>query len=91
MSSFDAGGCFQLKDASGKHHLHIILCGASGDPPSIISALVNTAIDQNTAHNFHLGPGDHRFIKRTSIVNYGSLRVIYVDLLMQAERISLYK
>jgi len=78
---FHAGDCFLLKSIKGRDpHLHIVLCGAAGEPPSIVTAIVNTAYDEhndvpvdNRTHNFLLAPRSHPFVEVTSVVNYKSV------------------
>lgn len=91
MPDFQRGDCFQLKDHSGKHHLHIVLGGPMDEPPTILTVIVNTAHDYNIEHNYVLEPGDHSFVKRRSVVNYGSARLIYVRMLHEAESLSQFK
>jgi hypothetical protein len=93
---FNAGDCFLLKNIQGSDpHLHITLCGPAGNPPTVITAIVNTAYDENNdvpvdnrSHNYILEPMVHPFLKVVSVVNFRSVSKLSVDHLKKAEELS---
>jgi hypothetical protein len=86
MSSFQAGDTFLIitDPNDTKMHLHIVICGPAGNPPTILAVQLNTwtSLADPTVI---LEVGDHSFVTRKTFVNYGRMSELQVDPLLKLE------
>jgi len=83
MGVVKAGICVHLKSVDQSKHLHIVLTDPNGQPPTVAIVSLRThrkELDETVV----LGPSDHPFVKRKTIVQYAWAKIIESDKLETA-------
>jgi|ERR1051326_179177 hypothetical protein len=75
MNRVRAGLCVNLKSANQERHLWIVLTEPQGEPLSV--AIVNlTSHKDGVDETVIIGPGEHSFVRRKTVVNYAGAMVV---------------
>ncbi|MCI0390265.1 MAG: hypothetical protein MOB07_16065 [Acidobacteria bacterium] len=79
MGGIKSGTCVFLTKPAAKAipHLWIVLTDPEGDPPQVVMVNLNTKRDGSDT-TVVLHPGEHRFIKHETVVNYSDARFVEV-------------